>query len=81
MKLYQPFYCGTQGEDWKSRNCYRCKKGYDDKLNKWNCELEGVFDYRRAEGKDYTMKFLKLIGYNHKIKNQYTWDCPKREEV
>jgi len=79
MKLSNPFSCGTRVLDWKERNCHRCKLGYDEKNEKWNCDLEGILDYGLNTTSEFTEYFLKKIGYNKKTKDQLTWDCPKKE--
>lgn len=43
-----PFSNGSEAGDWKSRNCHRCRVGYDEDTGKgesdWRCPLERAMD-------------------------------------
>ena len=74
----RPFYCGTQKADWACRNCYQCKKGYDDDKMEWNCDLELAIDTAFMEDGTVSAETAKRMGYTDK---SLLWDCPEKVRI
>ena len=80
MKKIHPFHCGSQGGDWFTSNCDRCKKsGFDGEKHKENkCDIwtelsKAVFGYGWV-----SEEFAKRMGVPEDCR-VYNWMCPEIE--
>ena len=70
-----PFSNGSQEADWKERNCLRCFKGYDEKSEVWNCDIERDIDTCSHKGvKDETFRRMGALAA---APLAYVWKCPE----
>jgi len=72
---YKPFAISGQYEDWNRRNCDTCKKGYNNKGMKYQCEFETALDVAYCGGGKITAAVAKAIGM---LENEGCdlWECP-----
>ena len=75
-KKYKPFAIGSQYAEWTTKNCGSCKKGYDEKRNKFRCDYECTLAYAYCDDGQITEEMAKSIGYLDN-KDCIIWECPR----
>jgi hypothetical protein len=78
----RPFSCGSQYGDWRSRNCDRCIKSYDNqnpqpKNGMGPCDIDNAIGIAYIGSGSVTHEIAKRMGYDDPC--AYGWDCPERE--
>jgi hypothetical protein len=82
VEAVRPFRCGSQYGDWRSRNCDRCVKSYDNqKPQPTNgmgpCDIDNAVGLAYLGSGSVTPEIGKRMGYTSSL--EYGWDCPERE--
>lgn len=80
----RPFSCGSQYGDWRSRNCYRCVKSYENtkpepKDGMGPCDIDNAVGMAYIGSGSVTPEIAKRMGYSGENEGAYGWDCPERE--
>lgn len=81
-KKYKPFASLRESQEWISKNCDSCKKGFDRKRRRFRCEWERKLCLAAISGKEITEKVAKAIGYLDNFAPGWTdpqctiWECP-----
>jgi hypothetical protein len=79
-KTARPFSCGSQYGDWRSRNCDRCAKGYDNQEPQpangiGPCEIDNAVSMAYLDRGTVTPTIAKRMGYTDPC--AYSWECPE----
>lgn len=74
---FQPFSCGTQGTDWVSANCERCKK-FNYKNIDNTCDIDRALVEAFFDDGTVSMEIAKRMGA---VENdgKFQWMCPEVE--
>jgi len=79
-----PFSSGTQYLDWKEANCYRCKKGATEAIERGGnggenplCEIETELSIGVIIGYVPTDIATRMGFFEHR--GEYQWPCPEVE--
>jgi hypothetical protein len=75
---HRPFYCGTQGADWRESNCGNCHRSAD-------CEILTALDDAYCGTGEVSEEIARRMGYlladgSTKLL-RYGWRCTELEEV
>lgn len=74
----RPFYCGTQGMDWRASNCDRCSKmPAEIKPGVFTCEIDYCISYAAIAGGAIPEEIAKRIGY---YGEKISWKCGEFKE-
>lgn len=78
----RPFGCGSQYRDWRSRNCYRCVKSYENtnpepKDGMGPCDIDNAIGLAYLGSGTVPAKIAERMGFKSSL--DYGWDCPERE--
>ena len=81
---YQPFSCGTQGGDWRSANCDRCTKSWENNGGPEGsnahgpCEIDNALADAFMDDGSVSENIARRMGYlDHK--GRFQWMCPEVE--
>lgn len=72
---YTPFSCGTQGLDWRCRNCFRCTKGYDNAKREWRCDIERAVDEAYMDDGSVDETTAIRMGLLPNNQGRFQWLC------
>lgn len=78
----RPFSCGSQYGDWRSRNCDRCVKSYDNqkpepKDGMGPCAIDNAISMAYLGNGTVSAEIAQRMGCTTSL--AYGWDCPERE--
>lgn len=65
--------------DWEERNCFRCRKSYDEDTNQYRCDIDKALTVACVDDGSVSDDIARRMGYPAAGPLSYTWDCPERE--
>lgn len=75
----RPFHCGSQDADWTERNCWDCRKEWqEDAPTEWPCDIQKALQDAYWDNGTISAEIARRMGYT--ACDVYTWDCPEKEE-